>query len=628
MTKDTQDSNPPSDEHLLLARILERQRDTTARKEVDTVLSSGVPVREKLEQIIEIDRRYAGSSDDGIDTDFDHIGRGDRRAPSGTLRTSDAEDHASLARHAALTAIGQDVYAPPEREERRRIARSRARLKAVPVVSSFWEYFFRQRRKIREFQKRTQFLRFSVFGFTVRINPDARARVNEWIDREIPPLLDALGPIVSEGWLTLTKREYNCIRLLQDIALSIGDGGIPRHAGDTRGSDTRYSSIERSVLVLHTLDGDGSQIVAAIDRFYSGNKRSDTPDLRRINATIRVLLDEDQSPYGLAGYIRAVNIVATGRYLTLGDLRIPESDNLVPTEYFDCSAEVGSQIKEYLETVVTRIHAIAQRLHELSRIELYSNERDHDSEELQHHTLWQFAQDVADRTGRAVDRRVEDETNILARTSALVEAVQRDISPILDGLTPLAGGVTVVVFSEQCFGSEVGRIHRIFNELEKVRYDLPSFPVERFFRIHRKTEEPSVRERQAVDLIVEFAAIMVRIAKRLVAFTGNRIEKAGGADTVLMPFTPITFGKPFVAPEIEQLVVGETRFSGGSILDTLTEIAEFSLQIGRYFEEKTILSELRELSALRNELASLLVAVRRIATKDVYEAVHGIGTVD
>ena len=371
---------------------------------------------------------------------------------------------------------------------------------------------------------------------------------------------------------------------------------------------------ERDILLLHRQDADGSRTVAAIEKYYRQRSSVDAPDFRRVSSAVHTILDTGHSSSGVAAFVVALNVVAAGRYLELHEITSTGATDLVPTEYYDCDSETGERIKEHIETLVGRLPALVDRLRELSRIELYTTA---DSVETVEEVLWTLAASVAADAGT-----VASEQNALQRVLYLAVAVRRYVGVLLDGSVAMANGTGVSVFTEGCFGNEVNRINRLTHRLEKVRYDNPTFTMERYLRIHRGQEQPTTYEREALELIVDFSYQMVQIAHKLARFTGNRRESAGSADTATMPFTPVVFTKPFVAPEVEQLIGGEGPYRGMSILDALTETARYGFLIGRLFEERSIINDLREVSALRAEFDGIIAALRRIASEEVFERVQ------
>ncbi|MCG8526273.1 MAG: hypothetical protein MI748_07840, partial [Opitutales bacterium] len=277
--------------------------------------------------------------------------------------------------------------------------------------------------------------------------------------------------------------------------------------------------------------------------------------------------------------------------------------------------ETGFRIAEYLETMIGRIPLLTSRLHELVRIETYT--RSEAKKDDRYAPLWDFAASGGDNAAT-----VYDEQNILQRVLTLATAIRGHAASILGGAITITAARRVVVFAEECFNAELNRINRIIYRIENVRYDLPSFPLERFLRIHRKTALASANERSAVDLIEDFSLQLVQIADKLARFTGNRRESVGSVDSIAMPYPPVAFSKPFIAPEIELLISGDGPFAGRSILDAMTEIAQIGFLAGRLFEEKSIINDLREISGLRAELEGIMISLKRIANREVYDAVR------
>lgn len=589
---DEQPQDHLSEEHLLLARILERKRSASARSEVNTILESGLPIQETLRRIAEVDRKHV------------HPGRTSIPPTTTPKRSIDADAIGAV----AVSRLGIPVYSQPDREARRELQRRRVRVKASPNIGSFWDYLFRQSRTIREFNRRTHLLKFGLFSLRPRIDPAAPARYRRFADTEIRELQRIVEPILADGWTVLTKAEYNLIVVLGHLCAGLGRHSFPVPTGSRRSVLHEYAEIERDLLLLIHEDRDGSRMRSILDRYADAQVGGDVPNLRRAGATITSILDTGSSTHGVAALVLALNMVATGRYLDLSAITGTEGTELIPSDYFDCDVETGRRISAYLERMIGRVTLLTTRLAELRRVETHVRGRNGESDEYE--------------PIKAFARWTETEKNVLERVVQLSRRFGEYAGPILDGSTVVEGGSPVTAFSPECFGTDLDRINRVARRLEKARYELNSFSLERFRRIHRQSERGTTFEREAVERIEEFASQMVRIGTKAARCTENYRATAGTADLLEPPLSPIVFSRPFVAPSLETAIAGKGPFAGESINNALNAIARIAFLTGRYLEESSVINELRESGALRAELEGVMAGIKRIASAEVYEAVR------
>ncbi len=591
-----------AEEHTLLARTLERHRSDKAREEVNAVIESRLSIHDKLDKIKEIDRRYEQT----------HYLSRPKELHGEIAYSSDLPESPPASMVSSL--IGMPVFVSPSRESRRELYRRRARLKVVPHVARIWDTLFRQAPRIREFNRRVHLIRFGVIPIRPRLDADGLARVRQFVRDEVTLLRDALVPMIAESWIILTKFEYNLLVCLYRLTRALIECPFSPQARRGQVRLDEYAAIEQELFVLLTEDRDGSRVASALDKYSASRHTEDQADTRKLMAIVHTIIDTEQNPRGVGAFVRAINMCVSGSYLPIDSILVSGVENLIPRDYFECDSATGDAIAVYLETLIRRIPILTARLNEIARVETFSA-KNRDKKEaiavLQRFAGWD-----------------DSDENLLRRMITLHESIRRNVNGLLDGRIELSGGTTATVFDESCFDAEVNRINRIGHRLEKVSYDLPRFSLERYRRIHRGNDTGTKSEREAVTLIEDLADQMVRIATKLARFSGNRREAAGSADTVTMPYSPVCFGKAFVAPEIELLVGGDGEFAGGSILDAITRITQIGYLIGRYLEDKNVINDLREISALRAELEGIMAGIKRIASSEVATAVSSTWIVD
>lgn len=588
---DEQPIAPSSDEHLLLARILERRRSKTARAEVNTVLESGLPIKEKLQRIEAIDRKHASSS---------HTKRS-----SPTVET-ERPDTAATSRNASLAQLGVPPYTHPDRVARREIHKRRISLKRSPSVGSFWDYIFRQARQMRDFNRSTQLLSFGFLSLRPRINPQALHRYRRLAQTEIRDLHRAISPILEDGWLVLTKVEYNLIAVLVQLCNHIEHHSFSIPAGKPHDALRVFSEMERDILILLHEDRDGTRMTGIIGRYYASQTRSESPDVLKLGSTIAILLDTGNSTRGVAALVRALNMVATGRYLEIDTINAPPEDELIPTEYYDCDIDIGERIAEYLTNMIGRVPLLSARIAEVSRLEVFLRT---DGDDM-YAPPAQFAQ-WSDSDRSLIDHILQ-----------LNAAFRSHADTILDGTVGVANGTAFTAFDVKCFGPEINRFSRIVHRLERVSYDLPGFPMERFLKLHREREESTTLEREAISLLEDFSTQMIRVGGKLGQLIRNRRAGSGTADSLDPPWSPVVFLRPFYSADMERIISDPGPFSGISIFEALTRIAQIAILTARYLEDRTLINELRESGALRAELDGIITGIHRIADSEVYEAVR------
>lgn len=583
-----------SETHRLLARMLARQRTAEQHARIDEILSSGVPAAEQVRLIRELDEAGA-----------EPAARPTMAAAAVEPRTRHS---ARDVRPREISSLLGGVDLVPVSEERRRHHLERRSSLAQPVRRvGLWRYMRSHRRRVLRFNRFARMIHTGPLGVRPRLHRQALAPMRAFSEGPVRALYELLETVLLDGWRELPKYDYNLLVVLHSLTQTIMQVGFPEAVRSDRFPIRRYARAQRDVLVLLREDPEGARCVAALERHHRWTPETARPDMLKHATTIRSLLLATEAPTSLAGFLTATLIVSYGRFAALEDVLGSVEGELIDREQFDCDVSVRRRIEEHISMQVGRIQPLVDELARATPER--SGSRVSSAVAIDPAYLRRFAGISA------------DEGNVVVQASRIAEAVTQEWGPLLDGEVILAGGHRTRVFDRSCFTTEMGRIARVGEALERVRVGLPSFPRRRFDQLQLAAGDASALEREAVRQIEELAAQVVLVARKCARLEKSRCLSPGCAESESMPFGPGTFTRRFYAPDLDTFMAGPIPLAGQTVWAALTTVTPLAMYVGRFFREKSLRTEEEREHRIREELGTILANLRRVAHRTVYDRI-------
>lgn len=594
-----------SNDHLLLAKLLERQRDEKEKQAVDRVLEMQLSVPEKVRRIEEIDGEGGGG--------YISAGRRRRTGPSSGDAGRPA-DHTSLTEleEAEQLLPASEVDPQWQRELRRRRVEVKNRIEKVGLIG----FLFYDWPKVRRFNRDYRHLRMGILPWRLSLHPD---RVKQ-IGSELIPAAGHLGAILTQvladGWRHLGKEEYNLLVLLSGLCNALSEV-VPERL-DARGRDVlrKLRAVERSFYVYRRQDPDGNRGDRALSRYRenSGDAALDWEGARRRHF---LLTASHQSGGLLEGVLLALNMAEHRRFLTVSDLIDHGVGKLISSDRFECSKEVRERIREYLKDLILQLPPYVDGIRDIRRINLFLAEGAPEA------VVSAFYENQVDGKKSFAQARENSLELLVSVSRRLLEIAQ----PLLDGTLPLRGYGEGSVFEPSLFYDELSRAKLLLSRLEKLSYSFPSFPEQRFLELRRGGNGATALESEAIAESTDLLFIFVQLGKRIIDLLGKRKESPLEGAGENLPLGPEAIKREAIhVPELSAELQGEGFWSNGTLLDGMQRLTQLLLGIPRYFEEPSLITSLRRESRLKRELQRRLSIIQTIAPPETVARVQELYT--
>jgi hypothetical protein len=603
----SEESREPTrdDDHLLLAKLLERQRSPELKQAVDEILERSLPVKEKADLIAALDRKASESH-------YLSAGRRDREDGQGS---GEALDDGAAAASVEELLAAEHKDPTWQRELRRR--RSEIKRRVEPV--GFIGFLFFDAPRIRKFNRRAHALRLGLLPGRMRVDP---ARVSELKQKLVPAartLAASLDGVLALGWKHLGKRDYNLLVLLHRMCHALGQVKLDRlDSKQRRGVDGHalvrtLRSVETSFLVLRNEDEDAIRLDRAI-RLYADQSQDEDFDRQGAVRHLYLLLGKPSAGGRLEDILVAANIVYHRRYLGIEDLYDRTAESLISADQYECSSEVRARIRAYLAELIRQLPGYVNALREIQRMHLFVPQ---DGEgKTDYSTLVSFY----NRASRDFET---DRQNVLVLAQRLAQTFLRDFEPLLDGQVHLQGRGRIRIFTSDFFHEELSRLKLLVGRLEELSYSFPTFPESRYTQLKRAKQGATDAESSVMDAIDETYFQIAAIGKKLMNLLARRSNSADETAAVELPLEQGVLQRTAFLCEALNLQVDEdSPLLQGTLVETIQNVVQVALLAAAFFEESTTVAALKRESHLQGEIERRLNRIRSVATPETVASVR------
>lgn len=571
-----------------LGTILKHKRAPEIEQAVNEIIQSDAPIAEKLAKIKALDEKPFKSKLHYLRRD------GHDEAP---------EQHIEI-RHDELSARG--IYTSVFVKEKRR------RLKLSPKRSGFFEFFFKDHPRLREFQDRTGVIECSIIPPSVR--PGRRIE-KQFVDAVFMPAKDLLKPLMTveaNGWTVLTKTEYNLViefkRLVERIislsAESNRDGEI--------GFFPKLRRLELQFLICHGRHEWPDMMIAAVERTLRAVKTD--MNIAQITAAIRTVLMPRLNGPSLYAMIIALTVVDKRRMIELDDI-VDRAGSIISNYNFECPAAVQDAISARVESLVSSLTLLAAERRSVLAVNAFVR-KSADSYD------FTVLRDCIAANGHTEPMTVYA-SNMILFAAHFARAFALQFEALLCGTLPLAAGARV--FSEDCF-------RHVFTDLLHHADTL-----ERLARVDQHIVISRERFSGMADASVSGTALrttgeieVLQAITRLssmISSIGEDIAAAarGQAGTDAKPIELIDVKRgACIIPHAEERLGQCGMLSGGTVSAALITAACVCHTAAVFMHDHRICSLLAREVTVHEEIRRVKNEIERLAAAPVYESIKGI----
>jgi len=218
---------------------------------------------------------------------------------------------------------------------------------------NFVSYFFKEKKKIIEWNKKTNILKINLFNLSMK--SDFKIKLDDLFINNILTVIKYLDKIIRNGWQfgLLTIDEYNSIVYFADFCTKALEFEKKKNF-----SNKDFKKVENSFLKI-TFDSDYiTKILFGLKKilkFYKKLYYKDNAKIDEIYKNIENFFTPNYYYPSFYDLVLAYNIVVYKKYLEWNDLINTKMLNDINKGFYDCPKEIFIEIIKYIEIINNEI---------------------------------------------------------------------------------------------------------------------------------------------------------------------------------------------------------------------------------------------------------------------------------
>jgi hypothetical protein len=394
-----------------------------------------------------------------------------------------------------------------------------------------------------------------------------------------------LTPVLENGWLYLTPRQYNLVALLSKLCSRLSAFDLARLNLRDRNLIDRLRRVESLFLMLQYNPENLGVILSAL-RVHYEKQREEPGELETSHALVIRLLTEDCTLPSLYNCLLGLNIFKHRRFLCLPDLMRQGLGEAVDVVGFDCEPRVQERIEAYVSDALSSTQELQGQLQEARRVNRYIAMDDQARPIAA--ALWEIYQAGESREPSSFDA---DQENLVPFLSRLIRGFDRTFSPLLGGSCRLSEG-KAVVFGRSFFELELTRLRMLAGKLEKDVFHVTRFHLHRYLHLKNARQEAVGHEGEVTDLIGESVGCLVDIGRTISKVLSLRVSAGlpgGQTSEKIEPLLPIVLrGKAFTLPHENDRFRAGAPLAGKTVAEALGAAATVCFTTGMLLQDDFI----------------------------------------
>jgi hypothetical protein len=558
-----------ADDNISLGRLLRKDRAEEKKKAVEVILAADLRIPQKIEKIKEIDGKQG------------------------------AED---------IERVVQGAYL---QVAHRQFIRVRDTVKAEQQSLPYLGFMLRERRRVREFGRRTHTLEARFLPPGVRISPELRDFFVQQLQSWAAEITPRLNLVTENGWLHLTPLQYNLVVLLKALADKILEFDFIHLSYRDRNLIDRLKRIESLFLMLHYRPEYLQSILDSVMTIYKkqGNREEEGRQSRSLAMRI---LSKDATLPSLYNCIVGLNMAKHRRFVTLEELMRPGLGQAVSTRDFNCTVAVRRRIDDYVHGSLESIKKLHSQLLEVRRLNGYLYYDEQGAVNAGHLRLL-YNKKFSKRRG-GFDA---DQANVLLFAQRLFEAFYGSFVSLLNGKVHIDGVGRTAVFSRAFYEMEMARLAVTIEKLKKGPFHFSNFPLSQYLQVKEARMGTIGRERELIQLIEEGIACLADLGKSLARVLGSSV---GNINAQEEPLEPVIFrGKPYSLPFAERRILDRSYLGGKTVSEALSDAISQCFTLGMLFRDRFVYLVLGSENKYERELQSQVKLLKNLVDPGRYQ---------
>jgi len=579
-----------------LGKLLQKSRTPENTRLVDEVLQSDRSLEEKISEIEKIDRPKKKSSVSDLKR---------------MHRTSETSEDTSGT--PVKTGFLADNL-PYDQDNFRDIAQNRSRIKNHLERKGFWNFLFRDMKRIRKFGETTHTLNTALFSLQALPNRDVRISFSGQLQKKaVPETLAACDAVLEVGWKHLTKKQYNLVGLFRSFLAELERIDFNRLDYRNRNLIDSLDGLERLFYSLHSHPEYQGLILEAV-RETAAKEPEAFSDNQDPSRHIRGVLLKDISLPSLYNFLLGLNMVKYRRYLGPEDLIRRDPGPVISNREFDCSPEVREKIIRYVRECEEQLTTLSRQWESILRLKAFipSGETGVDTSFLQ-----EFYNRFQERHGSSSFEKDRERT--FEPTFGILDIVLREFRPLLIGQIRLKGFGTVRVFSRRFFETDLEKLALAYKKLERISIEMPSFPRKRFLILKESRKGAIANEAAAMQIIDETFSTLGDMANKTALLLRTRLPGSPPGDSVT-PLDPLVLqGKPFHLPYGDAIIVSEGLLGGKTVTEALTTVCSICYLSSIYFRNHQLTTLLNRERKVQEKIEKITHTLYQLLNPEAFK---------
>jgi hypothetical protein len=485
-------------------------------------------------------------------------------------------------------------------------------IKANHNPPPYLTYLFREYRKIRDFGKRTHVLLPVFFPPSVKLNKDLGASFTKYLLPKTSQLLDLLNPVLEIGWLYLSKFDYNLIAMLKRLCLEINSMNFYQLNYRDKNLLNKFRKLENLFLVLYYRPEYPERIISAVETVLRKNRES-RDNILTISKLIRSILGKQELLPSLYNFLLGLNMRKSNRYLTLSELMLRSNSEIIISGYFDCEPRIQDKIQSYIKKSVKLIMELNSKKKEIQKQRIFLPTDENGEADFSQLQLFYETSQLENKYNYDKDRE-----NVVLFIPQFLRLFLHTFENILNGKVLLSKMGKSEIFLSNFFQIEFTKLIFIIKQMDKIAFNYPNFPRNRFLGIKTSNTGAITIESEFMHLTEESLVHLLSIAKKLSTVLGLRQKSVESEDEVEPLSLNVLRGKSFILPYEEDLIESETIINGSTVLQSLTMAISISFLVGIYLNDQTSISLLKMEKNFELKIQSALEKLEKIIDNESY----------
>ena len=450
---------------------------------------------------------------------------------------------------------------------------------------SVFEFLGREFMRVRRFGRRTRLLRVRFVPPGIRMNPEIGRLLAARVAPAGRALSERLAPVMAQGWLRLTPRQYNTLALVQELAGRVAAFDFARLNVRHRAAADEIRDIEAAFLRLHR-DPDCLRTIAAalvcVER-------------RDLTGMVLQILAEDCMVPSLYDCILALNMFKYRRGLQMEDLLPPASAPVVDPGRYRFNGEARRRVDELVSTMRESLRILRGRLEDARRIS--------GSAPLNGAGIEALSAVYDAKFPGPLSSFQADLQDLAVFTVRLLASFTSLFGPLLNGRITLAGEAPVSLFSPPAFSGELGKLRAYSERLETGFRRSVRVPLSRYLRIKDGRLQAIGEEAEISQLVGNVAGCLVDLGRKVLDILHPDSRRPG--ETSGLPAGRLQ-GMP-------------AALNGLSVKEALRKAVQMCFAAGVLLEDSILVMILSREKRLKMEIRSRAAFLKRVLDPLTYQ---------